>query len=475
VLTAYGRTTREVRAPAILAGKTVSAMSRLLRRGAGLTYPGVIGERLHPGLIGDLCAGLPGGAIAITGTNGKTTVAKMLGDALAASDRRVVRNDSGSNLRQGIASTLIRAAHPVGGHLKGDIAVLEVDEATLPNVAAAIAPRVLCVTNVLRDQLDRYGDLDTTAAMIAQGIAASPETTVVLNADDPIVAGLGVDAPHRVIYFGVDDPRRARSATGRGSDAARCPACGGTLRYDHVYYGHLGSWACTDCGLSRPHPAFSARDIELHAERSSFTLVGATEPVRVELPVGGLHNVYNALAAYVCAFVAGLDGARMVAALKRFSPAFGRTEELEVGGARVLLMLAKNPSGAEQSLASVLADDVPKAIGITLNDHAADGTDVSWIWDVDFESFDLADCTFVVSGTRAEDVAVRLKYAGVDDRRLSVIRDPAEAVARLGAVSRRRGAYMLATYTAMLEIRSALTPPEDRFARLGARMRRHVR
>lgn len=464
-----------MRDPAILAGKTVSAMSRLLRRGAGLTYPGVIGERLHPQLIGDLCAGLPGGTIAITGTNGKTTVAKMLGDALAASDRRVVRNDSGSNLRQGIASTLIRAAYPVGGRLRGDVAVLEVDEATLPNIAAGIAPRVLCVTNVLRDQLDRYGDLDTTAAMIAEGIAAAPGATIVLNADDPIVAGLGADTPGRAVFFGVADPRCARSATGRGSDAARCPACGGTLRYDHLYYGHLGAWACQDCGLTRPVPRFSARDVELHAESSSFTLVDGPDATRIQLPVGGLHNVYNALAAYACGFLAGLDGARMVAALRRFSPAFGRTEELEVGGARVLLMLAKNPSGAEQSLASVLADDGPKDIGMALNDHAADGTDVSWIWDVDFESFDLSDCTFVVSGTRAEDVAVRLKYAGVDDRRLTVLRDPAEAVGRLAAASRRRGAYMLATYTAMLEIRGALTPPEDRFARLGTRLRRHAR
>ena len=460
---------------AIVAGKAVSALSRLLRRGSGLTYPGVIAERLHPPLIADLCAGLRGGAIVVTGTNGKTTTAKMLGDALAASHRRVVRNDSGSNLRQGIVSTLIRAAHPFGGRLRGDVAVIEVDEATLPNVAAAIAPRIVCVTNVLRDQLDRYGDLDTTGAMIAEGVAASHGARLVLNADDPIVAGLGVTGSSLATYYGVDDPRRAKPSSGRGSDAARCPACGGTLHYDHVYYGHLGAWECTDCGIERPAPDFLARDVELHAERCSFTLIGAGDEVRVDLPVGGLHNVYNALAAYACAVVAGLDGMETVAALRTFEPAFGRTEELDVSGSRVLLMLAKNPSGAEQSLASVLADEGPSAVGIALNDHPADGTDVSWIWDVDFESFDLTDCTFVVSGTRAEDAGVRLKYAGVDDRRLSIVRDPVEATIKLSAVaSPSRGAFVLATYTAMLEIRGSLTPAKDRFARLGTRLKRHA-
>ena len=464
-----------MRDPAILAGKAASMLSRLLRRGSGLTYPGVIAERLHPTIIADLCAHLPGGATVVTGTNGKTTTAKMLGDALAASGRRVVRNDSGSNLRQGIASTLIRAAHPLGGRLRGDMAVLEVDEATLPNVAAGIAPRVVCVTNVLRDQLDRYGDLDSTATLIRAGIAAAPQALIVLNADDPMVAGLAVGAPNPVVYFGVDDPRHARSASGRGSDAARCPVCGGALSYGHVYYGHLGAWMCTDCGLERPSLDFAARDVELHAERSSFTLVTGFDSVRVELPVGGLHNVYNALAAYACAAVSGLGGPDTANALKHFTPAFGRTEELDVGGTRVLLMLAKNPSGAEQSLASVLADDGPKTVGISLNDHPADGTDVSWIWDVDFESFDLTECTFVASGTRAEDVGVRLKYAGVDYRRVVVVRDPAEAVLKLGAVaSRRRGACVLATYTAMLEIRGALTPARDRFSRLGTRLKTHA-
>ena len=464
-----------MRDPAILAGKAVSALSRLLRRGSGLTYPGVIAERLHPSIIADLCADLPGGAIVVTGTNGKTTTAKMLGDALVASGRRVVRNDSGSNLRQGIASTLVRAARPFGGQLAGDVAVLEVDEATVPKITAGIAPRIVCVTNILRDQLDRYGDLDTTAAMIAEGIAEAPDATLVLNSDDPIVAGLGQGVPNPTVHYGVDDPRRARSASGRGSDSAHCPVCAGTLDYDHVYYGHLGSWECTDCGLARPSADFLARNVELHAERSSFTLVTASDKIRVDLPVGGLHNVYNALAAYACAIVAGLDGPDAIAALHGFMPAFGRTEELDVGGTRVLLMLAKNPSGAEQSLASVLADEGPRVIGLALNDNAADGTDVSWIWDVDFESFDLTECTFVVSGSRAEDLGVRLKYAGVDERRLTVVHDPADGVAKLAAAaSPGGGAYVLATYTAMLEIRGALTPAKDRFARLGTRLKGHA-
>ncbi len=461
-----------MRMAAVIVGKNVSRLSRLLRAGSGLTYPGLVAERLHPTLIRDLAGTLEAGSLVITGTNGKTSTAKMLGDALGAAGLRVVRNESGSNMRRGIASTFVGSADALGRRLRGRIGVFEVDEASTPTVVADLAPRAVCVTNLFRDQLDRYGDLDTTAAMVRTAIASVPATTVVLNGDDPVVASLA-PASGGVLRFGVDDASVARPPSGRGLNAARCPVCGCALSYSRVYYGHLGDWRCHACGAGRRPLDVAARDVVLRVDSSSFTVVAGDRPLRVDLPVAGLHNVYNALAAISCARVAGLGTAAVAPSLAAYVPAFGRAEKLEVGGSSVTLLLAKNPAGAEQSLASVLVEPGAKTVGIALNDNAADGTDVSWIWDIDFESLDLSECDLILAGGRAEDAAVRLKYAGIGKDRMQVCPDLDEAV---GALSHDacsgRSAHMLATYTAMLEIRDSFAPADDRFAGLGRRMRR---
>ncbi len=460
-----------MRVTAIVVGKSASSLSRLLGRGSGLTYPGVIAERLHSGFIADMSRRLPEGAIVITGTNGKTTTSKMLGDTLIASGYHVMRNDSGSNLRQGIASAFVRAAGLTGRRLDGDVAVLEVDEATMPRVLADVAPRVVCVTNVLRDQLDRYGELDKTAALIGDALATVPGAHVLLNADDPLVAGLAQRVSGPVSYFGIEDAGCAHSFGSRGQNAARCPACGGVLEFSRIYYAHLGDWLCPACGLSRSTPDFCAREVVLHADASAFTFGAAEGDVRVGVPIGGLHNVYNALAASACASTIGVGSSVIATALGGFTPPFGRMEEIAVDGRRVMLVLVKNPAGAEQSLASVLGDAGPKVFGIALNDQDADGTDVSWIWDIDFESFDLSGCSAVLTGSRAEDIAVRLKYAGLDGPRLKLCRDPVKAVAMLSLLAPDpAAAHMFATYTAMLEIRNAFAPASDQFARLGRRL-----
>ena len=461
-----------MRTPAIIAGKGVSALSQIMRRGSGMTYPGVIAEHLHPRLIRDLAKTLSAGSVVVTGTNGKTTTAKMLGDTLAAASLRVVRNDSGSNLRQGIASTLVRSAGVLGRRLDGDLAVLEVDEATMPLVVADIAPRLICVTNLFRDQLDRYGELDTVAQLVGRAMREAPASRVLLNADDPIVVGLSKHARGAVAYFGIDDASCAQPTSARGQNVARCPDCGDSLEFATGYYAHLGDWRCPSCGLARPALDFSAREVHLGADSSEFTFAAYGERVRVSLPISGLHNVYNALASSACATTLGLAPAAVAEPLGVFSAAFGRTEELDVDGRRVVLVLAKNPTGAEQSLASVLAESGSKAVGIALNDNAADGTDVSWIWDVDFEAYEMSKCAMVLTGNRAADIALRLKYAGVDARNLRICPDLSEAVRALAQSSPGKAvAHMFATYTAMLEIRNAFAPAHDRFAGLGRRLR----
>ncbi len=455
---------------ALIAARTAAASSRLLGRGSGTTYPGVLAERIHPGLVRDLSRQLRSGPVVVTGTNGKTTTCKMLGDTLAAGGMRLVRNESGSNLRQGIASALAASAGAFTGRVRADTAILEVDEASTASVVPLLQPRVICVTNLSRDQLDRYGDLETIGSRLTSAIRSAPGATLLMNADDPLVVALGKGHDGPVAYFGLDTTGLTDAAPTRRINTAPCPDCGRPTALSAVVYGHLGAWRCDSCGARRPAADFVAGEIRLGAHGSDFTFTALGQSVRVTLPIAGLHNVYNALAAGSCAAMLGLPLPAIAASLSSFEPAFGRSEALVVEGHDVELLLAKNPAGAEQTITSVLADTGPKALGFALNDNIADGTDVSWIWDVDFEAHDLSSVPIVVSGSRARDLALRLKYAG--KRGVRVCEDPADAVRILAEVTPAGGsAHMLATYTAMLAIRNVLAPAQGRFSALGKGLR----
>jgi lipid II isoglutaminyl synthase (glutamine-hydrolysing) len=461
-----------MRFAAVLVGKGVSAASRLLKRGAGTTLPGMIAERLHPALLHDLSQELGCRPVVITGTNGKTTTAKMLAGALGSSGCGVVRNDSGSNLRNGIGSALVASAKVTGG-MRGDVAVLEVDEAATATVVPEIEPGLVVITNLSRDQLDRYGDLDTLAELIGGTLARMPDTRVLLNADDPLVAGLGMLAAGPVSYFGLDGASCAETGGAGVRAGAPCPNCATPVHTTRSFYGHLGDWICPRCGEARPSLDFVAREVRLGDSSSSFLLdpgEGA-DAVALSLPVAGLHNVYNALAAAAAASLSGVPLTETAAALDLFTPAFGRTERMQVDGSSVVLLLAKNPAGAEQALATALRGSEGSPVALVLNDNAADGTDVSWIWDVDFENLEFGDRQLVVGGTRAEDLAVRLKYALLHTTRPRTENDPAEAVRILARLTPpHRTSYVVATYTAMLAIRSAFAHSGDRFSSLGARL-----
>ena len=455
---------------ALLAARTAAASSRLLRRGSGTTYPGVLAERIHPDLIRDLSRQLLSGPVVVTGTNGKTTTCKMLGDTLAAGGMRLLRNESGSNLRQGIASAMAASTGVFSGRVRADTAVLEVDEATTASVVPLLQPRAFCITNLSRDQLDRYGDLETIGSRLASAVESARGATLLLNADDPLVVALAKHHEGPVAYFGLDTSGLPDAASSRGMSAAPCPACGEPIAYSAVAYGHLGVWRCGSCGTRRPDPGFIASDITLTAHGSEFTLTALGQSARVALPIAGLHNVYNALAAASCAAMLGLPLGAIAASLAAFEPAFGRSEALLVEGHDVELLLAKNPVGAEQTIVSVLADAGPKALGFALNDNIADGTDISWIWDVDFEAHDLSGIPIVVSGNRARDLALRFKYAG--KRGVRVCEDPVDAMRLLAEATPSGGsAHMLATYTAMLAIRNVLVPAAGRFSALGKGLR----
>ncbi len=457
---------------AVAAAKTARFGSRLFRAGSGTTLPGLVAERVDPSVIAELSRALPDGVIVVTGTNGKTTTAKMLTEILTAAGKRVLANESGSNLTRGVASTLVKASHGPGLRIDADVAVFEVDEATMATAVPRLKPALVVVTNLFRDQLDRYGELDKTAAIIGGALHQVEGVTVLLNADDPLVASLAQDVRGDVLYYGIEDPAVGTATSTAAMDSKDCVVCGHEYVYEARYFGHLGIWHCPNCGATRPSPTHRASAVRLSSHATEFRYEGRSS-VDIKLGLPGLYNVYNALAAASVAEELGAPPDAIATSLAAFSAAFGRMERVSIEGTPATLLLVKNPTGANQSLAAVFSDPAPKTIVFALNDNFADGTDVSWIWDVEFEAFDLPNSRFVASGIRADDAAVRLKYAGLPLDRLEVVPDPVQACRR-GAelVPEGEELSVLPTYTAMMEIRGVFAPHDDALAGLGASTKR---
>ncbi len=444
---------------AVAAGKLTRFVVMALGRGA-TALPGVVALAIDPGLIASVSRELPHGATFVSGTNGKTTTARMLAGILRAAGWSPVHNRSGSNLERGIAAALAADA-TWGGEPRADAGLFEVDEASLPGVLAGLAPRVLVVTNLFRDQLDRYFELDALARRIGDAVASLPATTtLVLNADDPIVAYLGDRHRGHVVHFGVDDPSVGGTVPQAISDATRCPRCRQPLAYRRIVLAHEGEWRCPNCGLARPPRDVAAASVTLEGSSSLLRLAGpsgsgAFDAVAVPLP--GLYNAYNALAALATARTLDIPLATAVRAIAAFKPAFGRLEAVEAEGRTLRLVLVKNPAGFNAAIAALLETRRRPRLLAALNDRDADGRDVSWIWDADFETLAPAVEHAVVTGLRARDLALRLKYAGVEAGRIEVVDDTAAALRRaLEAGARGDEIVILATYTAMLALRGAL-------------------
>jgi UDP-N-acetylmuramyl tripeptide synthase len=437
----------------VVAARAAGALSRATGRG-GTSLPGKVLLRLEPHAIGRLGARLGRGSAVISATNGKTTTAAMAAGILEHMGARLVHNRAGANMAGGIAATLLGAAGP-RGTIAGDTGLFEVDEFWLGQVVADLRPRALLLANLSRDQLDRYGELDTIAERWAQVAESARDTRLVLNADDPTVADLG---RHRddALYFGVEDDGVALAEMQHAADAKHCRRCGAPYRYDAVYLGHLGHYHCDACGATRPAPAVAAERVVLDGVRGArFALRTPAGTTEIALPLPGLYNVYNALgaAALALALGAGLDDVR--AGLQAVSPAFGRAETLRVGGRDLSIMLVKNPAGANEVLRTLALEDGEHDVFAILNDNVADGRDVSWVWDADFELLAGRVRRATCSGTRAAEMAVRLKYAGVPAERLVVEPSVGEGLDRaLGAGDGRL--FALPTYTAMLALRDVL-------------------
>lgn len=434
---------------AILACRAVRLLARVLHKG-GTAKPGEIALKICPDLLGYVSKGVK--TVVVTGTNGKTTSARMIEQAFADSGLDYIANRSGANLISGI-TTEFALKSSLFGRCKADYAVIECDEAACRRTLAYLKPKAVLVTNLFRDQLDRFGDVTVTLENIREGLSKVPDSIICLNADCPLTASLST-LPNPRLFFGIE-PQAMPGDTG---DGMRCPLCGRELEYSRSSFGHLGAYSCPGCGHARPNTEVSVSSIEKRgADSSTVVLAVGKNSSRVRINLPAVYNIYNAAGA--CAALQAMDFDPGIAfrALESFDCGFGRMESFALGEKGARMMLVKNPTGCNQVISYLSDVEDSFHLVVCLNDKAGDGTDISWIWETEFEK--LADLGnrlsgITVSGIRWADMALRLKYAGIPEEKISAQPDYGKLVDELAAME--KSVYMIPTYSAMLELRSAI-------------------
>jgi UDP-N-acetylmuramyl tripeptide synthase len=431
--------------------RAAAGLSRVIGTGGGTTVPGKVLAAVDPDALDRLAERLPRGSALISATNGKTTTAAMVAEILSPSTR-LAHNASGANLVSGVTSTLLAG--------KGaELGLFEVDEAALPEIMRRVRPKAVCLGNLFRDQLDRYGELEHVAERWRAAVRElPPDSKLVVNGDDPQVGDLSREHPDGIV-FGLDDPRQARAELQHAADSKWCLRCGRPYAYAAVYVGHLGNYRCPACGHGRPDLDVRATDVALRGlDGVDFTLVTPAGEVRIGLAVPGLYNVYNAAAAASLALALGAGLEDIRAGLGRFGAAFGRFERIAVGERRVLMLLVKNPAGANEAVHTLVTGGAPKIALLALNDAIADGRDVSWIWDVDWEPLLTGLDRVVVTGGRAAEMALRCKYGGFPAESIEVVPELDRALDRGLELTPDGGELAdLPTYTAMLALRKIVS------------------
>jgi UDP-N-acetylmuramyl tripeptide synthase len=432
----------------IALARAAGRFSRLAGRGGGTTIPGKILATIDPSAVGTLARRLPRGSALVSATNGKTTTAAIVAEILG---ERVplAHNRAGANLVSGVASALLAAPN-------AELGLFEVDEGAFPDVSRRVRPQAVCLGNLFRDQLDRYGELELVAERWRAALAElDPAAEAIVNADDPLLADIAKGRAN-VVRFGLDDPRAARERLPHAADSKYCRTCGAPYVYRAAYVGHLGDYECPNGHERRPQLDVAARSIELNGlESVSFDLVTPEGARRLSLALPGLYNVYNAVAAASLALSLGASLDDVEAGFATFRAAFGRFERIPAGDRTVLLLLIKNPAGANEVVRTLVGDEhAPRLVLIALNDDIADGRDVSWIWDVDFEPLATGLEELITTGGRAHELALRFKYGGVAPERIEVVPELERALDRALELTPAGGELVvLPTYTAMLALR----------------------
>ncbi len=415
----------------ILIGKAFVKLSVTLNLGSGSTWPGHVALKLNNNFIQEMSNINRVKIILVVGTNGKTTTGRLIQEILTKNNIRVFQNNSGANLLNGIASTLIQEAR-INKKIKSEFAIFEIDENSLPLVLNEISPDYLVILNLFRDQLDRYGEIDTIAKKWKESISKlDNHTKLILNADDPLIAFLGDNTNLETKYFGLNEENSDQNQ--HASDSAYCPNCGTKLAYEATYFSHLGRWKCLSCNFSRPK---------------------ITNFKDLSYPLLGTYNKYNTLAAALTTESIGLNLDKINLALKEFKPAFGRQEISEYKNKKVQFFLSKNPTSFNQSLCTALENGAKNFL-IILNDRIPDGKDVSWIWDFDINGIKNKNIT--LSGDRVFDLALRLKYEGFKEE-FSIKTNLKQAINfAIEKTKENETLYVLPTYSAMLEARKIIT------------------
>jgi UDP-N-acetylmuramyl tripeptide synthase len=448
---------------AIASAKLLSFACKIAGK-QGVTMAGKLAMKIDPGILKKLSAQVRGEIIVTCGTNGKTTTNNLICSAYEAEERKVVCNHTGSNMLMGVAAAFVLASK-VSGKLDADNAVIEVDEASAKRVFPHMKPDYMVLTNLFRDQLDRYGEIDITMNLLKEAMDMAPDMTIIVNADDSLSSYLALESGHKVVTYGISEQVFHREDDHEIREGQFCKKCGHRLVYDFYHFSQLGVYHCPQCGFRRPDVDFDACHISLKGGLS-FDVVQRAAGEEGQLPLRhikasyrGFYNIYNILACYAAVRTCGLKTDHFDEMLKKYRPEFGRNELFRIGTSTVLLNLAKNPAGFNQNISSVMEDESPKDLIIVINDNAQDGTDISWLWDVDFDRFaDKSIRSITVSGLRCQDMRLRLKYVGIHADLEADVRTAIEKRLKDGCGN----LYVLVNYTALYSTHKMLGEMEGR-------------
>ena len=433
------------RLAAIWAAKAAGYACKKMGR-QGVTWAGKIALKIYPPILKELAGEVRKEIFAVCGTNGKTTTNNMLCAALEAEGQKVICNHTGSNMLNGVVAAFVLAAG-LNGHIDADYACIEADEASTKYIFPEIHPDYMVLTNLFRDQLDRYGEIDITMDILESMIRTLPKMRLIVNGDDALSAYLAMDTGNPCTFYGISR-QVMKNETNEIREGRFCKKCGARLEYSFYHYSQLGDYLCPKCGFKRPDPDFDAYDVQV-GDRLAFRV----EDRLLSANYKGFYNVYNILAAYAGVRTAGFSGEHFNDMLRKFNPENGRMEQFRIQGAGVILNLAKNPAGFNQNISAFMQDKSPKDVIIAINDNAQDGIDISWLWDVDFDLFrDESIRSVTVSGIRCQDMRLRLKYVDIP----SMLEEDVETAVRSRVKDGTGNLYVLVNYTALFSTRNIL-------------------
>ncbi|HHW57544.1 MAG TPA: Mur ligase family protein [Clostridia bacterium] len=432
-------------------GKLVNLSCKIAGKG-GTSLPGKIALSADPNLIKKLISLIKGNKVMITGTNGKTTTSGLIASILSANGKKVVYNKEGANMKTGLATALIKSSN-FFGNLQKDAVVFEVDEATMLIIIEEVQPNIVVITNFFRDQLDRFGELDMTVEKVKKALLTLPQDSIVLlNADEPFTASIGDEIKSKVFYYGIED--NIEGINSFSFEQKYCPVCGHRYEYKRVYYGQLGDYYCPNCGKKRPNPHFKATNIFLNEEGINFDLHYKDKVFTIKSKLIGLYNVYNLLTAISTGILLNIEFNTISKTVENYLPIEGRLQKTKIKNKKAIINLIKNPIGFESTLNMLSQFNKPLNLLISINDNYADGRDVSWLWDVNLESFlSKTKVNYIVtSGLRAEDMAVRLKYAGFDIKKIKITNSAEKAIDMIAELTKEELIAILPNYTSLYDI-----------------------